>query len=68
MWFKEFFIDSVIAFFQALPTAAGLGYDGVLINAVVGIPLLFLFAIGCFKILLVSVEWLSTFIKILKRK
>lgn len=68
MWFKEFFMNSVIAFFDALPTIAGGAYEGSIVYGIIGIPLLVIFFIGCVKILSKAMDWLPTVIGRLKQK
>lgn len=52
MWFRNFFLNSVDAFFNALPTAVGGGYEGDTAPlSILGIPLLWIFILGCIIIL-----------------
>lgn len=59
MWFKNFFMNSIDTLFN--------GYEGDVFG-LIGLPLLFIFFIGCVKILSVVIDFCSTYWGRLKQR
>ena len=67
MWFKNFFMNSIDALFNAIGTLGGGGYEGDAFG-LIGLPLLYIFFIGCVKILSVVIDFCSTYWGRLKQR
>ena len=69
MWFKNFFVNIIIEFFNALPTISGGAYEGENgFYALIGVSLLSIFYIGSLKIFSKVIDWVPTAISRLKQK